>query len=161
MADVLKVVAARIQKTSLSATLQPTLQPQGPRFGNVIAEASSQNDPQETRTVLWDNALVQDVQAGTVAALNLDVIEDPENDTVTEFLGNVVLRIDATGVSDGSTDPAGGTSREFTGLVVGIYKRTPIDATPGSGDDYLLIQTIANGLYFEDLASAFTVLGNR
>lgn len=161
MADVLKVVAPRIQKTSISATLAPSLQPQGPRFGNVIAEASSEIDPKETRTVLWDNALIQDVQADTTAELNLDVIENPETETLDDFLGNVVLRIDAGGVSSGSSDPAGGTSREFTGVVVGIYKRTPLEETPGSGDDYLLIQTLANGLYFEDLASAFTVLSNR
>lgn len=159
MADVLKVVAARIQKTSLSATLVPTLQPQGPRFGNIIAEAS--NDNEEIRAVLWDNALVQDVIADTIAELNLDVIEDPETATVTEFLGNVVLRINAAGVSSGSPDPAGGTSREFTGVVVGIYKRTSLEQIPESGDDYLLVQSLANGLFFEDLADSFVVQGNR
>lgn len=158
MADVQKVVAARIQATSLSATPQPSFQPQGPRFGNIIAEASNESGPPEIRTVLWDNGLVDDVEADLVAELNLDVIEDPAADVISTFEGQVALRVAPEGAVPG--DPAGGTSREFSGVVVAIYKRTPLEATPGSGDDFLLVLT-PQGTYVEDLASSFTVLRNQ
>lgn len=159
MADVLKVVAARIQATSLSATEQPTLNPQPPVFGIIIAEASSELSPQETRTVLWQSGLVQDVVAGAVADLNLDVIEDAEVSTVDEFEGQVVLRIAPGGPVPG--DPDGGTSHEFQGPVVAVYKRTPIQAAAGTGSDFVLVYVYERGTYFEGLASTFTVLTNR
>jgi hypothetical protein len=157
MADVQKVVAARIQATSLSAVQQPSLQPQGPRFGNIIAEESNELAPKEIRTVLWDNGLVDDVEADTVAELNLDVIEDPEADVISTFEGQVVLRVAPEGAVPG--DAAGGTSREFSGLVIAIYKRTPIEAEAGSGEDFLLV--FSSGTFFEDLAGSFTVLRNQ
>ena len=156
MADVQKVVAARIQATSLSATHQPTLQPQGPRFGNIIAEGG---EGSEIRTVLWDNALVQDVEGASVAALNLDVIENADADTVTAFEGKVVLRKAPDGAVAG--DPAGGTSRQFASAVLAVYKRTPLEDTPGTGDDFILAIGLQNGGYFEDLAESFVVLTNR
>jgi len=155
MPDVLKVVAARIQATSLSATLQPSLQPQGPLFGNIIGEESTEA-PEETRTVLWQNDLIQDVVAISVADLNLDVIEDADADSVNRFSGAFVVRVDPNGPVQG--DVAGGTSREFAGTVISVYRRTPLEATPGSGDVFLLC--LSNGMYCEDLASQFTVLKN-
>jgi hypothetical protein len=159
--DVGKIVSPRILRTSLSATLQPTFQAQGPGFGNVMNEDSAQV---ETRTVLWDNANVNDVVAADVAGLNLDVIEDAESDTLAAFEGKVVLRIAPGGpITSGSAvlDPAGGTSREFAGAVIAVYRRTPIEATPGSGDEFLLMRCLSDGMYLEDLASEFTVLENR
>lgn len=161
MADVGKIVSPRIQRTSLSATLQPTFQAQGPGFGNVEAESS---DVVETRTVFWDNANLNDVVAADVAGLNLDVIEDADTDTLAEFEGKVVLRIAPGGpTTSGSAvlDPAGGTSREFAGLVVAVYRRTPLEDAPESGDQFLLMRCISDGMYLEDLATQFTVLKNR
>lgn len=157
MADVQKVVAARIQATSLSAVEQPSLQPQPPRFGNIIAESSSELSPQQVRTVLWETGLVQDVPSDSVAGLNLDVIEDAAADAIATFAGQVALRIAPDGAVPG--DRAGGTSREFSGLVVSVYKRTPIEQQPGTGDDFVLI--FDQGTYFEGLASTFTVLNNQ
>lgn len=156
MADNQKVVAARIQATSLSATLQPSLQPQGPRFGNVIADGG---EGSEIRTILWDNGLVQDVEGASVADLNLDVIEDADEDTVDAFEGTVVVRIAPGGPVAG--DPAGGTSRQYAAAVLAVYKRTPLEDTPGTGDDFLLAYDLSNGAYYEDLAEHFVVLGNR
>jgi len=157
MADVQKVVAARIQATSLSATLQPSLQPQGPRFGNICAEDSDEGS--EARTVVWDNALVQDVRSTTVAGLNLDVIEDADDDTVFAFEGKVVVRIAPGGAVAG--DPAGGTSRQYAAAVLAVYKRTPLEDEPGTGQDFLLAVDLSNGAFYEDLAEHFVVLTNR
>jgi hypothetical protein len=162
MADVLKVVSPRIQKTSLGGdSLQPSFQPQGPAFGNIVAELS---DGGETRAVLWSSdAVINDVLADDVAGLNLDVIEDADAATVDTFEGTVVLRIAPGGpVVSGSAvlDAAGGTSREFKGTVVAIYRRTPIEAQAGSGDEFLLMRCINDGMYLEDLSSQFTVLKN-
>jgi hypothetical protein len=159
MADIQKVVAARIQATSLSAVVQPSLQPQGPRFGNIIDELSQEISPEEIRTVLWQDGLVQDVTADTIAELNLDVIEDPDLANRTKFQGQVALRIAPGGPVPG--DVAGGTSREFSGLVIAVYKRTPIEAAAGTGADYVLIVSPNNGAYFEDLADSFAVLKNQ
>lgn len=138
------IVALRINTASPS-----TLQLQPPHFGNITVHAVP-GQP----TILWDNANVQAYVAASDANLNLDVIEDPENATFDEFIGQSVLRISPDGAT--STDPAGGTSREFVGIVLAIYKRTPLGDAPGSGNDYLLVKS--GDLYFEDLATQFTVV---
>jgi len=159
MADIQKIVAVRIQATSLDATVVPSFEPQAPRFGNVIAEASGGVSPNEIRTVLWQDGLVQDVESDTVAGLNLDVIENADAANVAKFQGQVALRIAPGGAVPG--DVAGGTSREFAGLVIGVYKRTPIEAVAGTGEDYVLILTPATGAVIEDLADSFAVLKNQ
>ena len=155
MADVLKVVAARIQTTSKDGPV-PSLQPQPPLFGIIVAESSSEVGPLETRTVLWENTEVNDVVGGTVTDLNLDVIEDADAVTLDKFDGNMVLRIAPNGPVAG--DPAGGTSREFTAMVVSVYRRTPIQDAAGTGNEFLL--AVSNGTYYEDLATSFAVLKN-
>jgi len=138
------IVSPRINTASPSTMqLQPT------HFGIITVHAAP-GQP----TVLWDTAVVQALVAASDANLNLDVIEDPEAATFDEFVGQSVLRISSSGAT--AADPAGGTSREFVGIVVAIYKRTPLGDTPGSGNDYLLVKS--GELYFEDQATQFTVV---
>lgn len=152
MADALKVVAVRIQSTSTVAALAPSMQPQGPHFGVIAAEAAG---PPLTRTILWDNVNLNEVDGDAAADLNLDVIEDAVQATVDKFLGALAIRIAATGAT--TLDPSGGTPREYTGLVVSVYKRTPIQDAAGTGSDYLLLYV--DGTYYEDLAANFVVMG--
>jgi len=138
------IVALRINTASPS-----TMQLQPPHFGNVTVHTVP-GQP----TVLWDNANVQAYVAASDANLSFDVIEDPEDATFDEFIGQSVLRISQNGAT--AADAAGGTSREFVGIVLAIYKRTPLGDAPGSGNDYLLVKS--GDLYFEDLATQFTVV---
>ena len=138
------IVALRINTASPS-----TMQLQPPLFGNIVAHAAP-----GAPTVLWDNVNLQVYTAADDASLHFDVIEDPETATFDEFIGQSVLRIAPSGAT--AADPAGGTSREFVGIVVAIYKRTPLGDAPGSGEDYLLVKS--GDLYFEDKATQFTVV---
>lgn len=138
------IVSQRINTASPS-----TMQLQPPLFGIITVHAVP-GQP----TVLWNNVNVQAYVAASDADLNFDVIEDPETATFDEFIGQSVLRIAPSGAT--AADPAGGTSREFVGIVVAIYKRTPLGDTPGSGNDYLLVKS--GDLYFEDQATQFTVV---
>ena len=144
------VVAARVSQSSPSVfQLQP------PHFGKVTDEPVAPLAVNET--ILWDNALKSIVSAASAANLFLDVIEDPPFTTVNQFKGRTVLRIAPGGPVAG--DPAGGTSREYVGVVVAIYRRRPFEGAPGSGGVYLLVAS--GDLFFEDLASRFTVLTGR
>jgi len=138
------IVSPRINTASPS-----TMQLQPPHFGNITAHAAPGSP-----TVIWDNVNVQTYAAANDANLNFDVIEDPEDATNEAFVGQNVLRVSPSGAT--AADPAGGTSREFVGIVLAIYKRTPLGNTPGSGNDYLLVKS--GELYFEDQATQFTVV---
>ena len=137
------IVSPRISTSSPSV-----FQPQPPHYGIVTVEALP------ALTVLWDTAAPP--VAYNSATLFIDVIEEASTPTKDAFTGKVVLRIAPDGAVPG--DPAGGTSREFAGTVVGIYRRRPIGTVP-AGSEYLLVKS--GDLYFEDLASNFTVLANR
>ena len=143
------MAAGDIVSPRINTAAPSTMQLQPTHFGIITVHAVA-GQP----TVLWDNANVQAYVAANDANLNFDVIEDPESDTFDEFVGQSVLRISPNGAT--AADSAGGTSREFVGIVVAIYKRTPLGDTPGSGSDYLLVKS--GDLYFEDLATQFTVV---
>lgn len=138
------VISERINQVSPSS-----IQPQPTHFGIITAHAAP-----GAPTVLWDTALIEVMAAADDASLFLDVIEDASQVNIDEFTGRTVLRIAPAGAEPG--DVAGGTSREFVGTVVAIYKRTPLGDAPGSGDDYLLVKS--GDLFFEDLAAQFTTI---
>ena len=138
------IVSPRISTSSPSV-----FQSQPPHYGIITAEPGANQV-----TVLWDTAAPP--VAYNSATLFIDVIEEASTPTKDAFTGKVVLRIAPDGAVPG--DPAGGTSREFAGTVVGIYRRRPIGTVP-AGSEYLLVKS--GDLYFEDLASNFTVLANR
>ena len=146
------IVSPRISSSSPSV-----FQPQPPHFGIVTVEALP------ALTVLWDTAAPPVAyNPAATADLNIDVIEEASAQTQGIFTGKVVLRIAPDGAVQG--DAAGGTSREFAATVVGIYRRRPLIADPAPdpfpiGTEYLLVKS--GDLYFEDLATNFTVLKNR
>lgn len=124
------------------------IQPQPTHYGIVTATTGAGN-----ATVLWDTAAAPvSYTAATDAALNLDVIETASQSTIDKFRGKTVLRIAPSGPVQG--DPAGGTSREYVGTVVGIYRRRQLGTVP-AGAEYLLVKS--GDLFFEDLAVNFTV----
>jgi hypothetical protein len=125
------------------------IQPQPTHYGIVTAEALP------AVTVLWDTANPPVAYAPVATAdLNLDVIENADAVTVSNFRGKTVLRIAPGGPKPG--DPAGGTSREYVGTVAGIYRRRALGAPAlPKGPEYLLVKS--GDLFFEDLASNFTV----
>lgn len=131
------------------ATTPASLQPQPPHYG-IVTDASGS----PVLHVLWDTFRPSTIQAAALADTGLDVIEDPDASTVSTFLGNTVSPISALGPT--SLDPSGGVSREYVGIVVAVYKRTPIQDAPGSGSDYLLMKS--GDLFYEDLATQFVVL---
>jgi len=143
------MAAGDIVSPRINAVSPSTLQLQPTHFGNITAHAAP-----GAPTVLWDTGVAVLMAAANDANLNLDVIEDAAAGTLNTFTGQIVLRIAPNGAT--ATDAAGGTSREFVGTVVSIYKRTPLGDAPGSGDDYLLVKS--GNLYFEDKATQFTVV---
>jgi hypothetical protein len=143
------MAAGDIVSPRINAVSPSTMQLQPTHFGIITAHAAPGSP-----TVLWDNANPVTFAAANDANLNLDVIEDAAVGVRAAFTGQSVLRISPSGAT--SADPAGGTSREFVGTVIAIYKRTPLGNAPGSGDDYLLVKS--GELYFEDLATQFTVV---
>jgi hypothetical protein len=144
------IVSARISQSSPS-----TIQPQPPHFG-IVTDAPGA-PLAVNQTVLWDNALSSTVSGADLTSLFLDVIEDPDQVTADAFIGKTVLRIAPGGPV--TNDPAGGTSREFVGTVLAVYRRRPIQSAPGAGSIYLLMKS--GSLFFEDVATQFTVLTDR
>jgi len=138
------VVSQRFSPPSLEA-----LQVQPPHFGKITAHAAP-----GTPTVWWDTFEVATLADANDADLHLDVIEDAAAGVIDTFTGETVLRISSSGAT--ALDAAGGTSREFVGTVVAIYKRTPLGDAPGSGADYLLVKS--GGVFFEDVAAQFVVI---
>jgi len=144
------IVSARISQSSPSA-----IQVQPPHFGKITATPIGPLTVNQT--IRWDNALESTVSAANAASLFLDVIENADQPTLDEFLGKTVLRIAPGGPV--TRDPAGGTSREFVGTVVAMYRRRPFEGAPGSGNIFLLVKS--GDLFFEDLATRFAVLTDR
>ncbi len=147
---ILDIVAARVSQSSPS-----TFQLQPPHFGIITATPGA--PLAVNSTIRWDDAQSSIVSAADAASLFLDTIEDAAQATLDTFTGKTVLRIAPAGAVTG--DPAGGTSREFVGIVVAIYNRRAFEDAPGSGEDFLLVKS--GELFFEDLASRFTVLSDR
>lgn len=144
------IVSPHIDLTSPAAPA--TLQMQPPHFG-IITDASSS----PVLDVLWDTFRESTITAVALADTGLDVIENPDAASVAKFQGKTVIPISPLGPT--SLDPSGGVSREYAGIVLAIYRRTPIADAPGSGDIYLLMKS--GDLFFEDLAVRFVVLTNR
>lgn len=142
------IVALRISQVSPTPE-----QSQPPEFG-VITDASTPT----AQKVRWATTVQATISGASVAALGLDVIEEPDAPSVTKFRGKTVLRIGPGGPV--TNDPAGKTSREFVGTVVSIYRRTLLTSPVGpQGPVYLLVKS--GDLFFEDLATQFTVLTDR
>jgi hypothetical protein len=135
------------------ATTPASLQPQPPHFG-IVTDASGFPTALD---VLWDTFRPSTLAAASLADTGLDVIEDPDASDVTTFLGKTVVPISPLGPT--SLDDSGGVSREYVGIVVSIYRRTPAADPAGSGSTYLLMKS--GDLFCEDLASQFVVLSNR
>lgn len=144
----------------LAQSSPTTFQAQPPHFGNVVAETGT-----TAKTVLWDNDILSDMVAANLADFNLDLISDADAPTIALFKGKVALRIAPGGpIMSGALviDPAGGTSREFAGAVVSVHRRTAVQSPQVlTGPVYVLIQVHNTDTFYEDLASNFTVLGNR
>jgi len=140
--------AGDIVSERINATAPSTLQPQPPHFGIIT-------DENEGIAILWDNWNKSTIVASTDADSGLDVIEDATSDIASEFIGKNVIRISQTGTAV-PADTSGGTSREYNGLALAVYRRTPRGATPGSGSMYLLMKS--GDTFFEDLAAKFVVL---
>jgi hypothetical protein len=130
-----------------------TFQAQPPRYGRVVGITAT------APAILWDDASESVITVALATDLNvvLDVIENADAASISAFLGKVVLRISPNGPATG--DPAGGTSREFAGTVVAIYRRTPIIDAAGTGPVFLVV--CSQGEFYEDVATNFTVLTNR
>jgi hypothetical protein len=126
------------------------IQLQPPHFAIITLDGA-------TPKVLWDTAVATTLT--DTAPSTLDIIENAPTGpgSITEkFTGKTVLRIAPSGPEPG--DPAGGTSREFVGTVVAIYRRTP-RGFPGTGKDFLLVKS--GDVFFEDLGTQFAVIGDR
>lgn len=143
------MAAGDVVSPRLNQTTPSSVEPQPTHFGKITAHAAP-----GAPTVLWDTGLSTVMAATSDANLGLDVIETAEDATLASFAGQTVVRIASSGPT--ADDPSGGTSREFAGLVVAIYKRTPLGATPGSGNDCLLVKS--GDTFFEDVATEFVVL---
>lgn len=145
------IVALRITQSSpTSQQLQP------PQFGVVTDDTNPLS-----QVVRWATTVEATIAGAALADLNLDVIMEASAATKSKFNGRTVLRIASTGPKQG--DPAGGTSREFVGTVIAVYRRTPLEnlpVPPGQvGPEYLLVKT--GDMYIEDLATQFAVLKDR
>lgn len=144
----------------LATTSPTTFQAEPPHYGIVIAEDGG---PPITKQIIWDRAVLTQPEAAALTEFNLDVISDAEEETVETFLGRMVLRIAPGGAIPASAgvagDPAGGTSREFSGRCVAVYTRTPVGGV--DEEEYLVMQVENGGPWMEDRVSQFAVLRTR